>query len=276
MTITINIDDWNNWLKVKGLSDNTIFQYNYYLQRLNLNALTQKYLMAYVIRYNNTVAKAFIKNLIHYIKINDFPQEVKVLIATLELPEISGRKKSRIPAILIQDEVYRLSNAMNSERDKLMCLLTFFGGLRVSELIKIKPYDFNWEIWLSNTDELGRLKIIGKGNKQRSVFLPQKLMARIYSWIKNEVSKEQSKNNLLFKMGVKRWENIVAKAGDKSLGRHINPHLLRHSCGTWLRDNNWDLKEIADYLGHESIATTAIYTHISQEKLKDKYMDLLK
>lgn len=276
MTIAINNKEWNDWLQAKGLSTNTIEQYNYYLTRFNLEELNQKYLTNYIVQYNNSVAKAFIKNLIHFIKVNDYPKEIKVQIAELEIPQISGRKKIRLPQVLTEEEVYKLSNAMNNERNKLMVLITFFGGLRVGELTKIKPYDFNWDKWVESPEDLGRLKVIGKGNKQRPIFIPAKLMARIYTWIKSEVSKRQSKNANLFKIGIKRWEVILEKAGDRAIGRHINPHLLRHSCGTWLRDNGWDLKEIAEYLGHENIATTAIYTHISQEKLKDKYKELLK
>jgi site-specific recombinase XerD len=157
-----------------------------------------------------------------------------------------------------------------------MILLTFYGGLRIAELCTIKPYDFNWEGWLRAPDELGRLKVIGKGNKQRPVFVPSKLMARIYTWIKNEVSHSQSKDASLFRISPRRWESIIERASQISIGRRISPHNLRHSCGTWLSENGFSLQEISEYLGHSSVSTTQIYVHLSQEKMKDKYQGLMK
>jgi len=275
---TTNLDRalWNEWLKAKSLSSNTIGQYNYYFDKFEFDKFSQPYLVEYINKFNNNVARAFLKNLLHFIKTNEFPKEIKMLISELEIPQVTGRKRVRLPEILSEDQVFQLSNSMKYERDKLMTLLTFYGGLRVSELIKIKPYDFAWETWLRAPEELGKLRVIGKGDKQRPIFVPAKLMARLYVWIKDIVSKKQGKDIYLFNISKKRWEQIIDKGGRKALDRHINPHLLRHSCGTWLRDNGWDLKEIAEYLGHESISTTAIYTHVSQEKLKDKFQGLIR
>lgn len=275
-SITLNTNDWNSWLQAKGLSMNTIGQYSYYFSKFEFDKISQTYLIEYVNKYNNNVARAFVKNLLHFVRTNNYPKELKLLLSEIEIPQITGRKKVRLPQVLTEEQVFQLSNGMTSERNKLMVLLTFFGGLRVSELCKIKPYDFNWEAWLRAPDELGRLRVVGKGDKQRPVFVPAKLMARLYTWIKKEVSQRQSKDVYLFKIGPKMWEYLMVKISEKTLDRHVTPHLLRHSCGTWLRDNGWDLKEIAEYLGHESISTTQIYTHISQEKLKDKFQGLMK
>jgi integrase/recombinase XerD len=67
------------------------------------------------------------------------------------------------------------------------------------------------------------------------------------------------------------WQKLLGESSDKVLGRHINPHLLRHSGATWLRENGWELDDIKEYLGHSSINTTQIYTHISKERLADKF-----
>lgn len=275
---TINLDktQWDNWLIAKGLSSNTIGQYSYYFEKFEFDKLSQSYLIEYITRYNNNVARAFLKNLLHFIKTNEFPKEIKFLISEFEIPKITGRKKVRIPQVLSEEQTFQLTNAMETERNKIMTLLTFYGGLRVGELIKIKPYDFNWEKWLRAPEELGWLKVIGKGNKQRNVFVPTKLMARVYNWIKSEVSKKQGKDVRLFKISEQRWEQILGKASQRTLGRHIHPHLIRHSASTWLAENGFSLQEISEYLGHSSIATTQLYVHLSQEKLKDKFQDLVK
>jgi integrase/recombinase XerC len=146
----------------------------------------------------------------------------------------------------------------------------------VGELCHIKPYDFKWDNWIKMPNETGDLKVIGKGNKQRNVFVPQALMQRTYQWIRTTISKSQSRDAPLFHMGVRCFEDKLGKASLKAIGRHIHPHLLRHACGTWLKQRKWDLKDIADFLGHNSINTTQIYTHISNEQLSEKYKNLFK
>lgn len=274
----INFDkkNWNSWLQAKGLSKNTIEQYAYYFDKFEFDKLSQPYLIEYINKYNNNVARAFLKNLLHFVKTGEFQKEVKLLISEFDIPKVTGRKKVRLPQVLSEEQVFQLSNAMQTERNKIMVLVTFYGGLRVSELTKIKPYDFNWELWLRAPNELGKLKVIGKGDKQRPVFVPAKLMARVYTWIKNEVSGHQSKDMRLFKIGRRRWEQLLDKASLISIGRHIHPHLLRHSASTWLSENGFSLQEISEYLGHASVSTTQLYVHLSQEKLKDKFTELTK
>lgn len=268
-------DKWVTWLGAKGLSPRTIKEYCFYFDKFNFETFTQSYLNEFIVKHNNLVARAFLKNLLHYIKTNEFPKEIKVLLNEIEIPKFTGAKKVRLPNVLSPEQVQSIANAMNNQRNKFMVLISFYGGLRREELLTIKPYDFNWDGWLKNPGDNGRLRVIGKRNKQRGVFIPQEIMAQIYQWIKSEVSKRQSKDEPIFNIGENRWKDILHKASVQALGKHINPHLLRHSCGSWLRDNGWDLKEIAEYLGHDSIQSTQIYTHISQEKLKDKFSKLI-
>lgn len=274
MTFEIELakERWETWLRAKGLSERTIQNYNEYFDKFNLSFLSQDYLNEFVQRHNNPNSRAMLKHIFHYIKTNEFPSEFKELVKSLEIPEISGRKKRRLPNVLSESQVLLVANAMESERNKIMVLLTFYCGLRMNELLTIQPYSFQWKKWLEKPTSSGILKVIGKGNKQRQVFVTSQLMARIYAWIKKEVApKGQSSDECLFGIQKSRWNTLLNLAGNRALGRNLNPHLLRHSCGTWLREQNWDLKEIAEFLGHDSINTTQIYTHISQEQLKSKY-----
>jgi integrase/recombinase XerD len=270
--INISKERWETWLSAKGLSARTIQNYNEYFDKFNFGFLGQDYLNEFVQRHNNSNARAMLKHLFHFVKTNEFPQEVKELLKELEVPQISGRKKRRLPSVLSESQVLIVSNAMESERNKIMVLLTFYCGLRMNELLTIQPYSFQWKKWLEKPTDSGILKVLGKGNKQRQVFVPAQLMARTYAWIKREVApRGQGADDFLFGIQKSRWNTLLNLAGNRALGRNLNPHLLRHSCGTYLRDKGWDLKEIAEFLGHESIATTQIYTHISQEQLKKKY-----
>ena len=159
-----------------------------------------------------------------------------------------------------------------------MVLISFYGGLRISELVGtdygIKPYSFNWNTWIKEPSQNGILSIIGKGNKERKVFMPQKIMSKVYQWIKKEVSRKQGKEENLFSIGERRWKQILSKESQRILKKHINPHLFRHSCNQWLRKKGWDVTERQRYLGHEHPATTMIYDHTDQEDLKQKFKAL--
>lgn len=275
MKINIDQTQWNQWLEVKGLSTRTIKEYNQYFQKINNEQFNQERIISFLQQHNNNIARATIKNLILYLKMNKI--EINV-----EIPKLTGRKRQRIIDILTEDQVIELSTKAKDERTALMELISFYGGLRVSELVEtegneeyaVKPYSFNWNTWIKDPDQNGSLKIIGKGNKERKVFIPQKLMARIYQYIKNEVSKKQGKEDPLFPIGERRWKVILSDEGKKILGRHINPHLFRHSCNQWLRSKGWDITERQLYLGHENPSTTMIYDHTNRENLKEKFDQL--
>jgi integrase/recombinase XerD len=277
ISIELHKEQWDTWLQAKGLSERSVQNYDEYFNKFNLAFLNQAYLNEFVQQHNNPVARAMLKHLFHYIRTNEFPLEIKELVKELEIPIISGRKKRTLPNVLSESQVLLVSNAMESERNKLMVLVTFYCGLRMNELLTILPYSFQWKKWLETPESSGALKVIGKGNKQRQVFVPAQLMARIYSWIKRDVAPQgQSQDEPLFKIKKSRWNTLLNQASNRALGKNLNPHLLRHSCGTWLREQGWDLKEIAEFLGHESINTTQIYTHISQEQIKSKYEKITK
>lgn len=282
MELTINKTDWEQWLEVKGLSQKTIKEYNSYYDKLDLSDFTQTSAITFLQSHNNIVAKAFLNNLITFVKMGDYQDHVKVFMRTIELPKVTGRKKKRIPDILTEEQVLQLSNKMKIERSQLMALISFYGGLRVSELVQtndneeyaLRPYSFNWSSWIKNPEKNGVVTLIGKGNKQRKVFMPQKVMARIYQYIKNEVSKKQGKNEPIFNIGERRWKKILADESMRILGRHVNPHLLRHSCNQWLRTRGWDVTERQQYLGHEHPTTTMKYDHTNQDNIKEKFNQL--
>jgi integrase/recombinase XerD len=275
--IELSKEKWETWLKAKGLSARTIQNYNEYFNKFNLMFLSQDYLNEFVQQHNNPVARAMLKHVFHYLRTNDFPIEIKELAKQIEIPIISGRKKRKLPNVLSENQVLFVANAMTNERNKIMVLITFYCGLRMNELLTIKPYSFKWTKWLEKTTNDGILNVIGKGNKQRQVIVPSLLMGRVYEFIQKEfVPNGYQKDDYLFVIQQRRWNFLLRNAGERALGRKVNPHLLRHSCGTWLRDCGWDLKSIAEFLGHESISTTQIYTHVSQEELISKYKKIQK
>lgn len=275
----------NNWLEAKGLSQRTITEYNNYFHKLDLNKLfsNPQYPLKFLQQHkNNPVARAFLNNLLTYLKKGpEIPSAHKYYIKKLdfEIPKKTGRRKVRLPDTLTEDEVLLIARKTTNMRDNLMVLITFYGGLRECELIGdiyglegIKPYDFNWRTWVNNPEKPGKLRVIGKGNKQRVVFIPPKVMSSLFKWIRQIAHLKKNKKEKLFKMGDRRWRYILSKASFVAVGRHINPHLLRHSCATWLLDDmGFNVTEVKEYLGHSNLSTTSIYLHVSNKKLKDKF-----
>ena len=140
------------------------------------------------------------------------------------------------------------------------------GGIRVGEVLKLRSGDVD--------DRKLSLQDPKSGRQVEIVFIPQKVMSRLYQYIKNHVSKAQSKDQNIFNIGERRWKQILSKESNKILGRHINPHLFRHSCNQWLRSKGWDVKERQRYLGHENPSTTMIYDHTNQDDLSKKFDNL--
>jgi len=156
-------------------------------------------------------------------------------------------------------------------RDKAMLELLYATGLRVTELINVKVPDVNLEI--------GYIICLGKGSKERIV--PVGDQAR--DWVQRYI--REARNLLLnqpepylfvnrFGRRMSRqgfWKNIKRYGRDAGIMKNITPHLLRHSFATHLLENGADLRSLQLMLGHADIATTQIYTFVTQSRLKEIY-----
>lgn len=272
MKINIKEEQWIEWLSLKGLSERTIQNYYSYFVKLDLSNISNVYLLKFIKRYNNPVARAMLKNLFQYIKTNDFPKEVKTFLMDFEIPKITGRKKQRIPDVINKTQVHIIAKAMHNKRDSYMVLTTFYLGLRLSELLNLKIDNFNWDDWKENPKKAGLVKFIGKGNKERILPVVPQLMVRLHNWVGEELQKNPDMIKL-FSISKRRWQKILSKVSKKVIGKSINPHLLRHSCGTYLFNQGLREKEIAEFLGHTSVVTTQIYLHINKSKLSSKIIN---
>jgi len=258
------------WLELKRLSQNSLKVYIFYLDKIISSELNQESINTFLYKHNNIVARAMLKNLLQYLISIETNKERKADLVDLDIPKQTGRVKKKLPNIINESEVKLITSYMNNERDKIMVLLSFYSALRVRELLNIKAWDFKWDRWWRDREKNGRVVVLGKGDKERIVFVVPSLMAKIEEWIKT-VSSTHEKDTPLFNIGTRRWETILATASEKSLGRRINPHLLRHSIASFLLEKGWNLVEIKDYLGHASISSTQIYTHINKEALDSKF-----
>jgi len=157
-------------------------------------------------------------------------------------------------------------------RNKAMLELLYSSGLRVSELVNLTVYD----VQLSENI----VRIIGKGGKERIVPIDDyatKYLTIYMNEYRPQLMKKQITNDLfLNNLGKKISRQAMFKiiqqiALKKGIRTHFSPHTLRHSFATHLLENGADLRSIQELLGHSSISTTQIYTHVSNQFKKENY-----
>lgn len=195
-------------------------------------------------------------------------------IETLSSEKIElGKVKERQVEFLELDEVRRIIKAaeggkIENLRDVAMLEMLFSTGLRVSELVGLNIENVN----LRN----GEFSVRGKGDKIRLVFLSTsaKIALNEYLMHRKDISPalfvSVSKNTDISRLTARSVERIVKKhAIQAGIVKKITPHTLRHSFATDLLRNGADLRSVQEMLGHSSITTTQIYTHITNKHLKE-------
>ena len=220
---------------------------------------------------NSTIARklsayrSFFKYCNEYIGIQNNPLE------SIHSPKTG----SKIPEFLFLSEVQQFLNTYDIEkpdqlRDKTLFTLMYACGLRLSEAVNLKWRDIDLN------DQI--VHITGKGNKQRIVpFIPgcKSLLEdyKVRYWnVKTKDSEHVFISNKGTKMTSRGVQYVMQKHADQ-IGFHmkLHPHMLRHSFATHLLDNGADIRIVQELLGHSSLSTTQIYTHVSTKKLKEVY-----
>lgn len=181
----------------------------------------------------------------------------------------------RLPKALETDEVRRLLSVILESkyflRDIAMLELMYASGLRVSELVKLKLNDINFEA--------GFIRVKGKADRERVVPVAQRTIERIKIYLKELRPKLLKKrasdyvfvNNRGEPMTRQRfWQNL--KAMGKLAGVNVTPHMIRHSFATHLLEGGADLRSLQKMLGHSDISTTQIYTKVSMDRLRREYL----
>ncbi|HXF44098.1 MAG TPA: site-specific tyrosine recombinase/integron integrase [Candidatus Paceibacterota bacterium] len=238
----------------EDLNEETIREFRLKLARGNLKKITQGY---YVIALRN-----FLKFLVKR-GLKVVPPE------TIELPKISRRDIETLDYA----ELERLMDAPKGDslralRDKAILETFFSTGLRLSELCNL-----NRNIDLKR----GEISVRGKGDKLRVVFLSD----RAKTAIKNYLEKREDADETLFVSLTKQGKPIgritpravermvEARAKEAGIPKKVHPHQIRHSFATDLLINGADLRSVQELLGHANIATTQIYTHLTNKELRE-------
>lgn len=267
----------------RKLSKNTIASYRDNLKRFeifiegkHITELKRKDIEDYL-KFNQAMSE---KSRAHYITVvRNFYQFLvgEDLIdynpcETIKLPKIS----KTLPVYLTKEEVEMLLNfplrTPYDYRDKAMLELLYATGMRISELINLK---------LSNLNiEEDFVRIMGKGSKERispiSTPAEKYLLLYINEYRNSLLKRKDSEYLFINSLGDKIsrqgfFKNLKKIAKQQGIKKEISPHTLRHSYATHLLAGGADLRIIQELLGHSDIATTEIYTHLMNEKIKNDY-----
>jgi len=175
------------------------------------------------------------------------------------------RQEKTLPTVLSEEEMTRFFQAVTHPRDRVILLTIYAAGLRVSEVLHLKPDDIDSDRMLIHVRQ-------GKGKKDRMVMLSPTLLeelrlyvrwARPHHWL---FPGSDPTRPLHTRTLQRRCQLTGKRAG---ITKRVTPHTLRHSFATHLLDAGTDLRVIQTLLGHRKLMTTAIYTHVSTRRLQD-------
>lgn len=283
-----DIDDFLKYLKeqknyspltINGYKEDLIFLKNYFLKEnisyLNIEYPDIRLFYNYLDSFNyskNTIsnkisaARSFYKYLARNNKIKSNP------FSLASLP----KKDNLLPKFLYYNELEEMFNACDDSylgiRNRCILELLYATGMRVRELVNIKLKD------IDPTEKY--IKILGKGNKERIVYFGDyaKEYLEIYLnnsrnyLLKNKSCDYLFINNTGTKLSTRGVELIVKKViKDTSIKTNITPHTIRHTFATHLLNEGCDILSVQELLGHESLRATQVYTHITNEGLRNIY-----
>lgn len=248
---------------VSDLTDDIIFN-------INLNDAYAFLAYCRTERKNNSNARArkavAIKRFYKYLETNGFIEKSPVM--HLESPQT----KRALPKYLSLEQSVALLNSVDGKyKERDYCILTLFlnCGLRLSELCGINLSDINYD------DKT--LRVLGKGNKERTVYLNNACMAAIEAYMRvrpadglkdRDAMFISSKKNRISRQGVQKLvEGCLERSGLSGMG--FSTHKLRHTAATLMYQyGDVDPLQLKEILGHENLSTTEIYTHVYNEQLK--------
>ncbi len=285
------LDDYHLYLKLeKSLSHNTIEAYERDLQKLSgfladahvpLQEATTEILRDFIIEISSlgihprsqarilSSIKSFYHFLIYRNILDNDPTEL------LESPKIG----LRLPEVLSLEEIDKIVTAVDlskpeGQRNKAIIEVLYGSGLRVSELI-------NLHLSKMYMDE-GYMLVEGKGSKQRLVPLSEQAVKQITLWKtdRNMLDIKKGSEDYLFlnRRGTRLTRDMIFKIVKDltmlaGIRKNVSPHTFRHSFATHLLENGAHLRAIQQLLGHESITTTELYTHIDVHYLRQTILE---
>ncbi len=279
-----------SYLRVeRGLASNTLLAYRRDLSKLSLFALSRSKDvlsldandLAHFMRSLHTqglAARSVARTLVAVRGFYKFLIQDGFLKLDPSVNIESPKSWQALPKFLAPEEVERLLSTPDPSttiglRDKTMLEILYATGLRVSELASLTPSNINFD--------LGFVTVFGKGGKERAVPLGMTAIEWTRKFLAFRAkSGSPRRTQALFvsdsgsPLTRQALWRIIVLLGERAGIGHITPHLLRHSFATHLLENGADLRSVQMMLGHSDISTTQIYTHITNERLREIYKKL--
>lgn len=277
------IDDYLTRLEIDGRSENTIKNYRFHLKAFlnytqnhplthkNCNELLEEYKLH--LKRDKNYSNSSLKTTTVIIKI--FLNDQEIDCHNVRVPKTN----KKLPKYLSRDDVKKLLNAPSGiyeTRDKALISLLYTSGLRVNELKNLNKDDVDFNG--------GTIKVNnGKGGRDRITYTDHKTLQLLKDMIYKRTRKgREDKGPALFtsrigeRLSARSVQRSVKKASEIAglQDKNITPHILRHSFAVHLLKGGLNLKEVQQLLGHESLSTTAIYTELSDQDLKNRYQDI--
>lgn len=288
--LTTSVEDFFHYLLIeRGLSKNTLTsykrdlkQYTEYIaktaEKSNWDDVTRNDIVHFLHKIKDSgKSAATIARCISSIRgFHQFLLRDQVVTRDVSLHLEIPKKQRKLPDVLSVDEVEKLLSVRGDSalhvRNTAMLELLYATGLRVSELITLKVSDLHLT--------MGFVQCFGKGSKERIVPLGDAAKNAVEAYLHHARGKlvKNRDEHILFvnhhgkplsRQGF--WKVLKQVAIQAGISKTITPHTLRHSFATHLLENGADLRIVQEMLGHEDIATTQIYTHVTKGRLKDIY-----
>jgi len=260
------LEEFETYLDLEGKSPNTVRMYSYYVRRYlewggEVNARSALRFLARLRRegYSSRSLNLVVQALRAYFRFEGADEEAE----KLKPPKVPRS----LPKALTREEVKKLLSVIppTRKRDRLIVLLLYGAGLRVSELVNLKKSEV----------DLKRGVIVvrgGKGAKDRMVPISEFLAKEIESYLEtrsdsSEYLLVEERRKSKDRLSTKTVWYLLRKYG-KRAGVEVTPHKLRHSFATHMLERGVDIRAIQELLGHSNLSTTQIYTKVTVEHLK--------
>jgi integrase/recombinase XerD len=282
----VYLETFIDYLRVeKGLAVNSIYSYNKDLEKYanhlrdkgidDPKKITRKNITDFLFILRKRVCVNSIARILSTVKnFHKFLLREKITPSDpanlIEAPKL----EKKIPNFLSLDEVTRVLKVPNLKkpqgiRERAILELMYATGLRVSELVKLKISDINLDV--------GFIKCKGKGSKERIVpvgKISQNFLQKYLDEARPKLLSKKESIYIFLAQGARPisrqsvWKMIKKMVGRAGVKKKVSPHTIRHSFATHLLEGGADLRSVQEMLGHTSITTTQIYTHINQRRLK--------
>jgi integrase/recombinase XerC len=284
------LESFLKYLKInKGYSDNTTLNYEIdinefddYLNesKLKFDDIDYQHIKPYLMKLHDlnykraTISRKLssLRSFYKYLSKNGITKDNPFLLVSLP------KKEKKLPSFLYYNELDDILHIPNmdeplGERNRLILELLYATGVRVSELVHIR---------LSDIDSSKKsIRINGKGNKDRDVIYGDYCKDIMNIYLNDGYLRLLNNKKCDYLIVNNRGSNITERAiryiindiiEASAIKKHISPHTLRHTFATHLIESGADLLTVQELLGHESLSTTQIYTHITNEHLRNVYL----